>query len=77
MISAHHGGKVGTRPIEHAVGVRPVTGQIAAADDLVILAARVRENGFERFPIAVQIAEDEVAHGFFFRSFRRASAEQR
>ena len=76
MISAHHGVEVGASPIEHAVGIGPVTGQIAAADDAVILASRVLENGFEGFPIAVQIAYDEIAHWVFFGYLRLASDEQ-
>ena len=64
VISPHHGGEIFAGPIEHAVGIRPVTGQIAAADNLVIPAARVFNNGFEGFPVAVQIAHYEIAHGF-------------
>jgi hypothetical protein len=54
--------QVCARPIDHAVGIGPVTGQIAAADDPVIAAAGVIENSFESLPITVQIAYDEVAH---------------
>jgi hypothetical protein len=53
VISAHNGIEAGTSPIEHAVGIRPVTGQIAAAGNAIVLALGGIENGFEGLPIAV------------------------
>src|SRR5579863_2883201 len=67
MIAAHDGGDVGARPIDGEVRIRAVAGQVAQADDAVILSAGVGEDRFESLAIGVNIADDQERH-------RRSSA---
>ena len=66
VIAANDGVEVGARPVNDRVRIGAVADQVAAADDAVVPIAGIRENGFEGFPIAVKIADDEVAHASGF-----------
>ncbi len=62
VIAPNDGMQVGAGPIEHRVRIGGVAGKVAAANDAVVLASRVFEDGVERFFVAVEIADDEIAH---------------
>src|SRR5438105_3815756 len=62
VVSADHGVEILSRPVDDAIRVRTISGEIPATNDAIVLAARSIKNGFEGFPITVDIADDEVPH---------------
>jgi hypothetical protein len=49
-------------PLDHGIRVGTVADQIAAAEGAVVVTGSVAVDGFEGFPIGVEIAQDQIAH---------------
>ena len=62
VIAAHDGLAVGPCPFDDFRRMRIVADQVAAADNLLILALRRGKHRLERIPVGVQIAYEEVSH---------------
>src|SRR5208283_4199017 len=63
VIAADHHRAMIPHPIHHQVRIGGISYQVAAADGLVVFAFGLLNNGFQGFPVGVEIAEDEIAHG--------------
>ncbi len=62
VISADDAVDIFSNPLDHLVGIGAIADQIAAADNAVEVRAGARQHGAERFPIGVNVAEDQIAH---------------
>ena len=62
MVAANNRGDVLPHPFGDGVGIGSVPHHIATAQDPVVFAFGVFQNGLESLPIRVNIAEDQEAH---------------
>ena len=62
VVAADDGGYIFASPFHDGVRVGAIAYQVAEAQDFVVTALRVGEDGLEGFEIAVNIAKDQVRH---------------
>ena len=48
-------------PFDNSIGIGSITDNVAAVKDDVVATRRVLQNAVERFPIPVDVAEDEIS----------------
>ena len=49
-------------PVHNSIGIGTITDEVSATHRVVISAACIFQNGLERVPVGVNVAEDQIAH---------------
>src|ERR1700761_60059 len=65
VIAANDGGAMGSGPFDDLAGMRIVSDEVAAADDLVEFVNAIGEDGLQGVPVCVDIAEKEESQHTF------------
>jgi len=63
VVSAHHGGAIGANPFDAAIRIGAIADKIAAAERLIEAAGGICLHRVKRFPVRMDVAQDQVAHG--------------
>lgn len=61
VIASNSDADIAARPVDDGVWVGPVADEVAAAEDIVIGAIRGGQRRLQGFPVAVNVAYDEMA----------------
>ena len=62
VVAADYGVAMFTSPIQNFSGLRVVSHQVTATDDLIVLARNICQYSFQGVPIRMRIAENQELH---------------
>jgi hypothetical protein len=65
MVASDDGGRVLPHPVGRSIRIGTVAHDISAAEDTIVAAVGVREDRFQRLPVGVNVADDQVTHKRF------------
>lgn len=71
MVAAHDGAQVLAGPLHAFIGSGPITDHIATAEDLIVVALGLVQDGLEGVDVGMYVAKDEKTQGVASSSLLR------